>query len=769
MTRPDVRYRDRRRELERELSDVPAPPPPADLLDAIRRDIPADLETASEPAGESPAVVLPRPWWRTTSLRLAAAVAFVALGAAVMLRLSDGSYLEVDDRAGVATETQPLALPEEAASAPAEAKEVEVAGAEPPMDGGPSVRALQYDTELARRPAAPAEGRESRGVVAESPPQQSPAGNENGAPGDAPTGVAGGVAGGASSTVEESITVTSQAPMVDKFNVTSGATVSNSDKGDRKAAKQAKQEPRDAIETRSQESAVIENRLIVSAADVPARSLRRDVPTENRSRVLADVAAPAPAEVPPSTGGTTEPNDAPVGDMFFRTAGTNPFVDTAEDAQSTFALDVDTGSWTLTRSYLERGALPPPEAIRVEEFVNAQEYDDPAPRRGEFTLIAEGAPSPFAPAGDYRVLRFAVKGREIDASDRKPSILTFVIDVSGSMAQGNRLVMVKRALGMLLDELRPEDRVALVVYGTNGRVLLDHTSDHERIRWAIESLHPEGSTNAEEGLRLGYDLAGSAYRTGRNNRIVLCSDGVANVGLTGPESILERIGNEARRGIELTTVGFGMGNYNDVLMEQLADRGDGRYHYVDTLDEAQRIFRENLSGTLETIAKDAKVQVEFDPRTVERWRLLGYENRDVADRDFRNDSIDAGEIGAGHSATAVYEVRLAPGAARSTNVLGTLRLRWHSVATGQVEEAALPLRPTDLDRSFATASPNLRRAAVTAELAEILEHSFYAKEASWRVLRDEVHRLDDEPAPARRSEDLRWMIDRAAELSETSP
>ena len=358
-----------------------------------------------------------------------------------------------------------------------------------------------------------------------------------------------------------------------------------------------------------------------------------------------------------------------------------------------------------------------------------------------------------------------MKGRELAASQRKPAVLTFVVDVSGSMAQENRLGLVKHALGLLLDELASDDRVGLVVYGTRGRVLLEHTSDHERIRRAIDSLQPEGSTNAEEGLRLGYDLAGAAYRSDWNNRVVLCSDGVANVGATGPESILERIGREARRGIELTTVGFGMGNYNDALMEQLADQGDGRYHYVDTPDEARRIFVEDLSGTLETIAKDAKVQVELDPATVERWRLLGYENRDVADRDFRNDRVDAGEIGAGHSATALYEIRLAP-RARRNDTIGTLRLRWKSAATGNVEEAALTLHVRDLSATFDESSDNLRRAAVAAELAEMLKGSFYAKQASWRTLRrgGSIASIA-RSVRAHQPDVLLTMIDRASELS----
>ncbi len=690
MTRPAPDYRDRRRELARELADVPAPPPPADLLDAIRDEIPADLAVAGEPAAPE------RPWWRSPALPLAASIAFVAVGALVVLRFTGRPEIPTspsgptDPMAGVITETRPL----ERLGSP---QREELSKAKSESAAAPAGVAGGVADETAGRPD---DTRDRRQIEVGQPPVERPLVEEKIA----------------------AIAVNSEAPMVDKFD-----QVASAPEG------------------------------VVSGMDASRRRAVSDL--ESRSK--KEPVSPSP---PPSTGGTAEPNDAPVGDMFFRSTDSNPFVDTREDRLSTFALDVDTGSYTLARSYLERGSLPPAEAIRVEEFVNAQKYDDPAPRRGEFALVAEGAPSPFAAPGDYRLLRFAVKGREIAAADRKPAVLTFVIDVSGSMAQENRLGLVKQALGLLLDELAGEDRVGLVVYGSSGQVVLEHTSDHERIRRAIDALHPGGSTNAEEGLRLGYDLAGAAYRPGWNNRVILCSDGVANVGATGPESILERIGREARRGIELTTVGFGMGNYNDALMEQLADQGDGSYHYVDTLEEARASSCEKLTGTLETIAKDAKVQVEFDPATVERWRLLGYENRDVADRDFRNDRVDAGEIGAGHSATALYEVRLAP-RARRDDTIGTLRLRWKSVATGSVEEASLTLRVRDLDSSFAAASDNLRRAAVAAELAEMLKRNFYAKDATWRPLIAEANRLERPTGAARQPDDLRTMVLRAAELS----
>jgi Ca-activated chloride channel family protein len=440
----------------------------------------------------------------------------------------------------------------------------------------------------------------------------------------------------------------------------------------------------------------------------------------------AQVPEPAPLGPPPSTGGTTEPNDEPYGDMFFRSYGVNPFIDTEDDNLSTFGLDVDTGAYTLARGYIEGGHLPPPEAIRVEEMVNFFDYRDPVPSSGDFAITLEGAPTPFAEGPRYRLLRFAIRGREVTAADRKPATLVFVVDVSGSMERENRLGLVQRSLGLLLDELRGDDRVGLVVYGDHGRVLLEPSGDLEAIRSAIDRLVPGGSTNAEEGLVLGYELAERNFRAGAINRVVLCSDGVANVGRTGPDSILTRIGAAAERGIELTTIGFGMGNYNDVLMEQLADRGDGSYAYVDSLDEARRVFVEKLTGTLQTIAREARAQVEFDARSVSRYRLLGYENRDIADERFRDDTVDAGEIGAGHSVTALYEVKLTE-EARPHDAVATLRLRYRTVATGEVVETAATLRLGDLAASWESASPALRLASLVAEHAEILRHSYWAR------------------------------------------
>ena len=484
-------------------------------------------------------------------------------------------------------------------------------------------------------------------------------------------------------------------------------------------------------------------------------------------RRVREVPPESQPTVSPSTGGTHEPNDAPYGDMFFKGYGTNPFIDTEDDAQSTFGLDVDTGSFTLARSYLERGHLPPSEAIRVEEFVNYFDYGDPAPRRGEFTITAEGGPSPFASGPRYQLVRFGIKGREVSDTEREPAMLIFVVDVSGSMKQENRLGLVKRSLELLLDQLQPQDQVGLVVYGSRGRVLLEPTSDKFAIERSIHHLVPNGSTNAEEGLTLAYDLARSYRRRGAINRIILCSDGVANVGRTGPESILQRIQNGVDQGVELTTIGFGMGNYNDVLMEQLADQGDGSYAYVDTLDEARRIFVENLTGTLQTIASDAKVQVEFNPDTVSRYRLIGYENRDIADHRFRDDSVDAGEIGAGHEVTALYEIKLKEDVGKR-DLLATLRLRYRSKATGEVVESAVDLTRRNISRRWENASPALRLSAVVAEFAEILKGSYWAKDGSLDRLEQRAAVIAADFRDDREVQDLVTLIDQARRLTPTS-
>ncbi|MDY7079033.1 MAG: von Willebrand factor type A domain-containing protein [Chloroflexota bacterium] len=488
--------------------------------------------------------------------------------------------------------------------------------------------------------------------------------------------------------------------------------------------------------------------LVVGCA--PRAAAPTQAPREEGSEayvMAAPTASPLSADAGPgpSTGGTDEPNDQPYGDVFFEDYGVNPFIDTEDDHFSTFAVDVDTGSYTVMRRYVNDGYLPPDESVRVEEYINyfEQEYDPPRDieREGAFTIHLEGAPSLYG-GENYHLMRVGLQGYEIPPEARKDVVLTFVIDISGSMDYENRLGLVKDALWLLVEELRPTDKVGIVVYGSRAHVVLEHTpvEDSRRIWRAIDSLRPEGSTNAEEGLVMAYRMASEAFDSEAINRVILCSDGVANVGHTGPDSILEQIREHARSGIYLTTVGFGMGNYNDVLMEQLANDGDGFYAYVDTLKEAERVFVHDLTSTLQVIARDAKIQVEFNPTVVGRYRLLGYENRDVADEDFRNDEVDAGEIGVGHSVTALYEIKFHPEAPEYEPAM-TVYVRYEDPDTGEVTEINRSIARADFAPAFRETSVRFQLDAVVAEYAEILRESYWARESSMEDVAWEARRI----------------------------
>ena len=429
---------------------------------------------------------------------------------------------------------------------------------------------------------------------------------------------------------------------------------------------------------------------------------------------------------PKAHGGTHNVNDAAFDAMFFKNYGVNPFVDSDDDRLSTFAVDVDTGAYTLARSYLNRNALPEEAAVRIEEFVNYFDYGYAPPKNeGEaFAVHLAAAASKFG--SGKTLMRVGIKGRQIDPEDRKDAVLTFVIDVSGSMAREDRLGLVKKALRLLVGQLRDSDEVGIAVYGSRGSEVLSHRSVEGRreILAAIDGLTSEGSTNAEEGINIGYRMAKRAFRKGAINRVILCSDGVANVGRTGPEAIFKQIKKYADEGITLSAIGFGMGNYNDVLMEQLGDKGNGHYAYVDSLAEAKRIFVENLTGALQVIARDVKVQVDFNPAVVRSWRLLGYENRDVADEDFRNDKVDGGEIGAGHSVTALYELKLWPNKAGQ---LANVHVRYKQAVGDTAREVVRTITSAEVGRGFNSRGASFKLAACVAEFAEILRGSYWAR------------------------------------------
>ena len=429
--------------------------------------------------------------------------------------------------------------------------------------------------------------------------------------------------------------------------------------------------------------------------------------------------------------GLTPPNGAAYHDVFFKGHGTNPFVDTEDDKFSTFAMDTDSASFAVMRRFLQDDNLPEPESVRVEEFINAFDYKYTPPTEEAFAVHIEGAPSKFGNGKRLQLVRIGIQGKIIEDTDRKDANLTFVIDVSGSMGMENRLGLVKRALRLLVEQLRSNDKIGIVVYGTNARVVLPHTSavNRKHILNAIDALCPEGVTNVEDGIHKGYDLASKNAEKDCINRVILCSDGVANEGVTDPDMLLKEIRDYVEEDdIYLTTVGFGMGNYNDVLMEELAKKGNGNYAYVDTLKEAKRIFVENLTGTLQVIAKDAKIQVEFNEDTVSRFRLLGYENRQMKHEDFRNDVADAGEIGSGHSVTALYEVKL--GKDVDKGELATVFIRHEDPDTAEVTEVSEKIFVEELKDSFEDTTPDFQVAASVAQFAEILRESYWAKDGS---------------------------------------
>ena len=447
--------------------------------------------------------------------------------------------------------------------------------------------------------------------------------------------------------------------------------------------------------------------------------------SRSTSNPAVETESMSPAQALSGKQGEGEPDD-----MFFQDYGVNPSVHTEDDHLSTFGLDVDSGSYTIMRNYINDGYLPPSESVRVEEYINYFEQGyEPPPSHQAFTISIDGGPSPFSESERYSMLRVGLQGYEVPDRERKDVSLTFVIDVSGSMDMDNRLGLVKRSLELLVERLRREDQVSIVVYGTDARVVLEPTSAERkgRILEAIYRLQPEGVTNMEAGLRLGYKMALRGYNPGGINRVVLCSDGVANVGKIEADQILREVRGYVEEGVMLTTIGFGMDNYNDTLMEQLADNGNGFYAYVDDVDEAQRLFVDDLTSTLQTIAIDAKVQVDFNPDVVSRYRLVGYENRDVADEDFRNNQVDAGEIGAGHTVTALYEIKLY---SHARGRIATVYLRWEDPDTREVVEMSRDFDTYQMEDDFRDTDPHFQWDVIVAEYAEILRDSKWADDRS---------------------------------------
>lgn len=339
---------------------------------------------------------------------------------------------------------------------------------------------------------------------------------------------------------------------------------------------------------------------------------------------------------------------------------TSPIKKVKEQPVSTFSIDVDTGSYANVRRYIRSGQTLPQDAVRVEEMINYFSYDYPSPedKSVPFSLTTEIGPSPWN--DKTKLLHIGIKGYEKSDTEKVPANLVFLVDVSGSMGDQNKLPLLKQSLKLLSKNLEAQDRISIVTYAGSVAIVLDGSAGNDTvaIESALDRLHSGGSTAGAAGIDLAYQTAQKHFLENGINRVLLATDGDFNVGVNNIDELKKIIEQQREKGISLTTLGFGMGNYNDHLMEQLADKGNGNYAYIDTLLEAQKVLVTEGRSTLETIAKDVKIQVEFNPSIVSEYRLIGYENRALAREDFENDKIDAGEIGAGHTVTAIYEIAL---------------------------------------------------------------------------------------------------------------
>jgi Ca-activated chloride channel family protein len=433
----------------------------------------------------------------------------------------------------------------------------------------------------------------------------------------------------------------------------------------------------------------------------------------------------------------------------------NDFLGARDNPLSTFSIDADTASYTNIRRFIEGGKLPPKDAVRIEELLNyfPYRYAPPAAKDdAPFAASLEVTEAPWAPS--HRLVRIGLKGREVATADRPAANLVFLLDVSGSMDEPNKLPLVKQSMRMLLGKLRPDDRVAIVTYAGQSGLALPSTpvAKAREIFAALDELAASGSTNGAMGIQLAYDVAKANFVSGGINRVILCTDGDFNIGVTSQGDLVRLVQDKAGSGVFLTVLGFGMGNLKDSTLELLADKGNGNYGYIDTPKEAEKLLVDQVSGTLVTIAKDVKIQVEFNPEKVESYRLIGYENRLLKKEDFNNDKVDAGEIGAGHTVTALYEivpVGAEKGRAESGPAVDELRYQRKmqsraAVATFETPEPAsnelltvkvrykkpdgfishrLDFPLTDAGKRFAEASADFRFAAAVAEFGMILRDS----------------------------------------------
>ncbi|AZD45637.1 vWA domain-containing protein [Pseudomonas chlororaphis] len=478
-----------------------------------------------------------------------------------------------------------------------------------------------------------------------------------------------------------------------------------------------------------------------AAVPSPSETQRADVILAgyNNAKALAPASMPTSMMTRESlpAGYRTEPREQ------YRNLPDNPIQSVAQAPVSTFSVDVDTGAYANVRRLLNQGSLPPQGAVRLEELVNYFPYDYALPGDGSpFGVTTEIAPSPWNP--HTRLLRIGIKASDRAVAELAPANLVFLVDVSGSMDRREGLPLVQSTLKLLVDQLREQDRVSLVVYAGESRVVLEPTSgrDKAKIRNAIEQLTAGGSTAGASGIQLAYQMARQGFIKNGINRILLATDGDFNVGISDFDRLKQMAVEQRKSGVSLTTLGFGVDNYNEHLMEQLADAGDGNYAYIDNLREARKVLVDQLGSTLAVVAKDVKLQVEFNPAQVSEYRLLGYENRALKREDFNNDKVDAGEIGAGHTVTALYEIvpkgeqgwlePLRYGQAQASSEsnskgdeLAMLRVRYQAPQGGSSRLIERPILASQQHGKLAQASDDLRFAAAVAAFAQQLKDGRY--------------------------------------------
>ncbi|MEQ1756010.1 MAG: VWA domain-containing protein [Micropepsaceae bacterium] len=501
--------------------------------------------------------------------------------------------------------------------------------------------------------------------------------------------------------------------------------------------------------------ALILSALLLSGCDVPVDHDTDAGRTTTASKADGRVAAseePAPNDAmadfaPPALLPAPEVRDK------YPNAKPNPVKLVGDEPVSTFSADVDTASYAVVRKYLSDGALPPADAVRIEEMVNYFDYNYPLPesRDQPFRPNVHILQTPWNP--DTQIVHIGIKGFDIPRTQRPPANLVFLLDVSGSMDEPNKLPLVKKAMRLLVNELDEKDRVSIVVYAGAAGTVLEPTpgSEKDKILAALDELSPGGSTAGAEGIRQAYQLARASFNKSGVNRVILATDGDFNVGITDPHQLQDFVTRERESGVSLSVLGFGIGNYNDDLMQKLAQNGNGNASYIDTLNEARKVLVEQVGGTLFTIAKDVKFQVEFNPARVSEYRLIGYETRILNREDFNNDKVDAGDIGAGHTVTALYEIvpagsnghlmdplrygKATPVASSaSSGEIAFLKMRFKLPGEDKSKLIQIPITDADRITDVRQASEDLRFAVSVAGFAQLLRHDPYMKNFGYREI-----------------------------------